>query len=71
MQTEAIFECIADRILLELEKAQSNIYIAVAWFTNKNLFDVMLQKAQQGINVHLIVFNDYINQKNVFNMIKL
>lgn len=64
MQTEAIFECIADRISFELEKAQSSIYIAVDWFTNKNLFDVMLQKAQQGVTVQLMLSNDHINQQS-------
>ena len=64
MQTEAIFECIADRISLELEKAQSSIYIAVAWFTNQNLFNVMLQKAQQGVTVQLMLSNDHINQQS-------
>ena len=46
MQTEAIFECIADRISVELEKAQSSIYITVAWFTNKKPFNGMQQRAQ-------------------------
>ena len=64
MQTEAIFESIADRISLELEKAQSSIYIAVAWFTNQNLFNVMLQKAQQGVTVQLMLSNDHINQQS-------
>ncbi|MEC5210866.1 uncharacterized protein involved in tolerance to divalent cations [Psychrobacter sp. PL15] len=64
MQTEAIFECIADRISLELEKAQSSIYIAVAWFTNQNLFNVMLQKSQQGVTVQLMLSNDHINQQS-------
>jgi len=59
MQTEAI----ADHISLELEKAQSSIYIAVAWFTNKNLFNVTLQKVQQGITVNLMLLNYYINQQ--------
>ncbi|MGP5216467.1 phospholipase D-like domain-containing protein [Psychrobacter celer] len=64
MQTEAIFEDIAARISLELEQAQSSIYIAVAWFTNQNLFNVMLQKAQQGITVQLMLSNDPINQQS-------
>lgn len=46
MQTEAIFEDIAERISLEVEKAQISIYIAVAWFTNKKLFNGMQQRAQ-------------------------
>ena len=39
MQTEALFEGIAERIGLELEQAEHSIYIAVAWFTNKLIFD--------------------------------
>ena len=39
MQTEAIFENIANRIIEEIENANHSIYIAVAWFTNKNIFD--------------------------------
>lgn len=61
MQTEAIFENIADRISNELNKAEHSIYIAVAWFTNRNLFEILLKKAQQGITVQLMISNDQIN----------
>ena len=64
MQTEAVFEFIADHIILELEKAQSSIYIAVGWITNQKLFNVMQQKAQQGITVQLMLSNDHSNQQN-------
>ena len=37
MQTEALFEDIAERIHLELERAEHSIYIAVAWFTKRYL----------------------------------
>lgn len=62
MQTEAIFKHIAARLESELAQAQHSIYIAVAWFTRRELFDVLLDKAQQGIAVHLLVSNDAINQ---------
>lgn len=64
MQTEAIFENIADRIYLELEQAKTSIYIAVAWLTNKNLFNILLEKAQQGITVQLMLSNDHINEQS-------
>ena len=41
MQTEAVFENISERIKQELWKAQKAVYIAVAWFTNKELFDIL------------------------------
>jgi hypothetical protein len=44
MQTEALFENIAIRIQEEIQKAQKSIYIAVAWFTNRNIFERLLSK---------------------------
>lgn len=64
MQTEAVFESIADRISIELEQAKTSIYIAVAWLTNRNLFNMLLEKAQQGITVQLMLSNDHINEQS-------
>lgn len=64
MQTEALFEDIAERIRLELEQAEHSIYIAVAWFTNRNLFNALIDKAQKGVTVQLMLSNDHINQKS-------
>ena len=61
MQTEAIFENIAERIQEEISKAQKSIFIAVAWFTNKNLFNELLNKARNGCTVSLIISDDDIN----------
>jgi hypothetical protein len=61
MQTEAVFENIAERILQEVNQAQKSIYIAVAWFTNKKIFDKLVSKAQNGCSVSLIISNDIIN----------
>lgn len=52
MHTEAVFEDIAKRIEKELNKAESSIIIAVAWFTNKNLF-----KNCTYLNNHKIFIN--------------
>ena len=67
MHTEAVFEDIAKRIETELNKAQSSIIIAIAWFTNKNLFNVILKKAQQGCQVHLMITDDDINNSSQIN----
>ena len=64
MQTEALFENIADRIEQELTQADQSIYIAVAWFTNPRLFNTLLDKAKQGITVQLLISNDPINQQS-------
>ena len=64
MQTEALFEDIAERIRLELEQAEQSIYIAVAWFTNRNLFNTLIEKARKGVTVQLMLSNDHINQQS-------
>lgn len=61
MQTEAVFENIAERIQQEIGKAQKSVFIAVAWFTNKNLFNELINKARNGCTVSLIISNDNIN----------
>ena len=61
MQTEAVFENIAERIQKEISKAQSSIFVAVAWFTNKRLFNELVNKAKNGCVVSLIISNDAIN----------
>jgi hypothetical protein len=64
MQTEAVFENIAERIQQEISKAQKSVFIAVAWFTNKNLFNEIVNKARNGCTVSLIISNDKINHNS-------
>lgn len=64
MQTEAIFENIADRICEEIISAKKSIYIAVAWFTNQNIFNLLLEKANKGCHVSLLISNDEINNSS-------
>ena len=64
METEAIFENIADRIGQEISNAKSSIYIAIAWFTNKQLFDKLVEKATDGCSVFLMVSKDVINEQS-------
>ena len=63
MQTQAYFDDIQLHILHELRKATSSIHIAVAWFTDPDIFEQLCQKAGSGICVELIVVNDSINRK--------
>jgi hypothetical protein len=64
MQTEAIFENIASRIQEEIQKAQKSIYIAVAWFTNRNIFEQLLIKAKSGCVIRIVISNDDINNNS-------
>lgn len=53
MQSEAVFDNIAERIQQEISKAQKSVFIAVAWFTNKNLFNELVNKARNGCTYNL------------------
>ena len=58
MQTEAVFENIANRIIEEIRDAKKSIYIAVAWFTNKSIFEQLIIKAKKGCLIELIISFD-------------
>ncbi len=72
MKSEAVFENIGSRIQQEIGNAQNTLHIAVAWFTNKNIFNAILEKAKSGIKVFLIVSDDIINSnsKIIYNEIE-
>lgn len=71
MHTEALFSNIANRISQELSQAESSIYIAVAWLTNRDLFEILVEKATSGITVQLLLSNDEINQNNYLDFSRL
>ncbi|BDS10936.1 phospholipase D-like domain-containing protein [Aureispira anguillae] len=57
----AYFKNIRSQILSELKNAKSSIQVAVAWFTNQELFDALCDKIIQGVLVEIIIIDDYIN----------
>lgn len=61
MKTQAYFDNIQEYIKAELYKSNHSIKIAVAWFTDNELFNIIYNKAMQGITVELIIMNDDIN----------
>lgn len=61
ISTEAYFENIKAELQLELNNAKRTIYVALAWFTDKDLLQTLVQKAKDNVNVQLLVFNDEIN----------
>lgn len=61
--TEVIFENIEQRIITEIENAHYAIFVSVAWFTNKKLFNALLEKAKQNCYVSIIIQLDEINSQ--------
>ena len=62
MYVNAHFTNIKDIIIKELQSAQTEILIASAWFTNQNIFDILLEKLPK-VSIKLIILNDDINNR--------
>ncbi len=63
----AYFEEIQKNIIEQIEAAKFTIWVAVAWFTDQVLFEQLVAKKNQGINVQLIIIDDEINRKSGLN----
>ena len=63
----ALFKDIKDYIIERLNEANSKIRIAVAWFTNDELYQTILRLLNRGIHVDLIIIDDHIN-RNEFGL---
>ncbi|MUG99769.1 hypothetical protein F7734_48855 [Scytonema sp. UIC 10036] len=61
---DVLFDEIQKSIIKEIELAKFIIWIAVAWFTDKQIFDKLLEKSSQGVNVQLIICDDDINRNS-------
>ena len=61
--TEVIFENIEQRIIQEINDAHYAIFVSVAWFTNKKLFNALLEKAKNNCYVSIMIQLDEINSQ--------
>lgn len=62
MELKAHFSNIHKVIINHLEQAQSEIVAAIAWFTDRDIFDVLCRKTRSGIKVSVALIGDEINQ---------
>ena len=58
------FSSIKQHIFESFEKASKSIDIAVAWFTNEELYNLLLRKIEEGVSARLVLINDDINNKS-------
>ncbi len=58
---QAYFNHIQKRILEEINNSNKDIIIAVAWFTQHDLFNAIINALDRGVNVSLILIKDIIN----------
>ncbi len=61
---EAHFKDIQNRILKALDEAQVSIRVLMAWFTNEKLFQKLIEKHNQSIDVKVAIYDDGINRKH-------
>lgn len=64
VKNEAHFQDIQNRILKELESAEVSITLVMAWFTNDTLFQKIVEKQKQGVEVKIAIYDDGINKKH-------
>lgn len=64
MSIQAYFENIQDVIAEQLSDSKKSIIIAVAWFTDQKLFQILCDKANSKIHVELLLLNDRINKSS-------
>ena len=62
MELKAHFSGIHKVIIDRLSTAQSEIAVAVAWFTDRDIFEVLCKKARVGVRVSVMLIGDEINQ---------
>ena len=58
---EAHFENIRNLIIDNIRASKSEIKIAVAWFTQRQLYDSVLDALERDVKVSLIMMKDFIN----------
>jgi len=62
-------DVILERIKSELQNAKSEILIAMAWFTNQDLYNIIRNKLQENVKVSLILSDQPDNEKLDFDIL--
>jgi hypothetical protein len=58
---KAYFTNIRKELISALSASNSEIKIAVAWFTSEELFDILIDRLKKDIKITLVIIDDYIN----------
>ena len=64
MKIQPYFEKIHKQIEIRLLDTKYSIRLAVAWFTDEKLFNIICEKAKEGIKVELLIANQEINHES-------
>ena len=58
---KCLFDGIAQEVIKEIRIAKNSIKIAMAWFTNFDIFNILKEKLEENIDIAMITNNDLIN----------
>lgn len=61
MEVNAYFENIKSVLIDEIAQAKERIYVAVAWFTDTDLLNALVERTENGVHVKLLLLDDEIN----------
>jgi phosphatidylserine/phosphatidylglycerophosphate/cardiolipin synthase-like enzyme len=59
--SEVHFEELRQLLINEISKAKYLIWVAVAWFTDKELFKILEKKRVEGLSIQVLILDDEIN----------
>lgn len=62
---DVVFDNIAYSIQKNINKATLNVKIAVAWFTNEELFRSVINALNRGVSVSVVILDDLINRNEL------
>jgi hypothetical protein len=68
---EAHFQDIQNKILIALDGAKVSIKVIMAWFTNDTLFNMLIKKHKQGVDVEISIYDDGVNKKHGVDITQL
>lgn len=60
---DVVFSEIEETVIQGIRDAKFLIWAAVAWFSNESIFNELLAKKQQGLNIRIIISDEDSNQK--------
>lgn len=62
---DVVFDEIQDTIIQGIRNAKFLVWAAVAWFSNEAIFNELLAKKNQGLNVRVIVSEEESNRRMI------
>lgn len=66
---DVYFSEIQDTIIQGIRNAKYLVWVAVAWFTDKTIYNELLEKQKEGVDIKIIISNDSGN-KTLINQLE-